>query len=171
MSVDRFIENLKKRLDALKDGEEMLKTIAAEIAAFFSLRSHEIGLFSVNRRKHEIAFLWPLGMTNAGHIPLNAVNSLVAKTANEMVTTLDNSFAKSRHLYIFEFMLAEKSDRIPIQKIMSAPVTSDGAAKAVIQVVRKGASLDAAGEDFSVQNLADLVKIAALLSLYNLQAA
>jgi len=109
-------------------------------------------------------------MNNAGHIPLNAVNSLVARTANELVTTLDNSFAKSRHLYIFEFMLAEKSDRIPVQKIMSVPVITDGAAKGVIQVVRKGASQLDAGDDFSEQNLADLVRIASHLSLYNLQA-
>ena len=99
------------------------------------------------------------------------MNSLVAKTANELVTTLDNSFAKSRHLFIFEFMLAEKSDRIPIQKIMSVPVIANGEAKAVIQVVRKGAAIADAGEDFTVEDLSALVKIAELLSDYNLQGA
>ncbi len=168
--INSFIESLKVRCEALQGSEELLKTIATDIAGFFSLRAHEVGIFSVNRKKHEIAFLWPQGMTNAGHIPLNAVNSLVARTANELVTTLDNSFAKSRHLYIFEFMLAEKSDRIPIQKIMSVPVIADGTAKAVLQVVRKGTSLAEAGDDFSEQNLADLVKIASLLAHYNLQA-
>lgn len=169
--VNSFIESLKVRIEAQNGSEELLKTIATEIAGFFSLRAHEVGIFSVNRKKHEITFLWPQGMSNAGHVPLNAVNSLVARTANDLVTTLDNFFAKSRHLYIFEFMLAEKSDRIPIQKIMSAPVIVDGTAKAVIQIVRKGASLTEAGADFSEQNLADLVKIAALLSHYNFQAS
>lgn len=171
MRVENFVENLKSRIEAVQESEAMLKTIASEIAGFFSLRAHEVGIFSVNRKKHEISFLWPQGMTNAGHIPLNAVNSLVARTANELVTTLDNSFAKSRHLYIFEFMLAEKSDRIPIQKIMSVPVVVDGIAKAVIQVVHKAATLPEAGEDFSAENLADLVKISSLLARYNLQAA
>ena len=170
MGVESFVEELKVSLDAAGDSGDLLKTVASGIASFFSLRTHEVGIFSVNRNKHEIIFLWPQGMTSAGHIPLNAVNSLVARTANELVTTLDNSFAGSRHLFIFEFMLAEKSDRIPIQKIMSVPVVSDGEAKAVLQVVRKGTTLAEAGEDFSEQNLADLVEIAALLSGYNLQA-
>lgn len=171
MGVESFIENLGKSLDAASDGTDLLKTIASGIASFFSLRNHEVGIFAVNRNKHEITFLWPQGMTNAGHIPLQAVNSLVARTANELLTTRDNSFAGSRHLFMFEFMLAEKSDRIPIQKMMSVPVVANGEAKAVIQAVRKGATPAEAGEDFSEQNLADLVKIAALLSRYSLQAS
>lgn len=168
MSIEKFIEDLRNRLDAAGDQSMRLKTAATGIAGYFELRDHEVGIFSVNRKKHEITFLWPLGMATVGHIPLNAINSLVAKTANDVVTTLDNSFANSRHLFIFEFMLVEKSDRIPIQKIMSVPVTVDGEAKAVIQVVRKGKSLPEAGADFTEQQLADLVKIAALISGYSL---
>jgi hypothetical protein len=169
MGVESFIENMRSRLDTAACSRDLLNSIAAEISSFFSVRTHEIGIFSVNRKKHEINFLWPEGMTNTGHIPLNAVNSLVARTANELVTTLDNSFAKSRHLFMFEHMLAEKSDRITIQKIISVPVVADGEAKAVIQVVRKGKTQAEAGDDFSEHDLADLVKIASLLSAYNLQ--
>ncbi|NVN98419.1 MAG: hypothetical protein HXX17_03775 [Geobacteraceae bacterium] len=170
MDIESFLQNLKVRLDAVTSADELLKPIATGIAGFFSLRDHEVGVFAVNHKKHEIAFLWPQGVTT-GHIPLKAMNSLVAKTANELVTTLDNSFAKSRHLFIFEFMLAEKSDRIPIQKIMSVPVIANGESKAVIQVVRKGADIADAGEDFTDQDLSALVKIADLLALYNLQGA
>lgn len=170
MNVDSFLQDLKVSLDAVNSADELLESIATGVAGFFSVRDHEVGVFAVNHKKYEIAFLWPRGMTS-GHIPLKAMNSLVAKTANELVTTLDNSFAKSRHLFIFEFMLAEKSDRIPIQKIMSVPVIANGEAKAVIQVVRKGAAIADAGEDFTDGDLSALVKIADLLSHYNLQGA
>lgn len=171
MTVDSFTADLKRGLDAASGFEEQLKTIATGIARFFAIRDHEVGIFSIHHKKHEISFIWPQGVANAGHIPLNAINSLVARTANELVPTLDNSFAKSRHLFIFEFMLADKSDRIPIQKIMSVPVVTGGSAKWVIQVVRKGATLEDAGLDFTERDLADLEKIAALLSNYDLQGA
>lgn len=168
MQVDSFIQNLRSHLDEVVEPGARLKVIADDVAAFYSLRSHEIGLFSVNHKKHEISFMLPEGMAKTGHIPLNAVNSLVARTANELVPSLDNSFVKTRHLFMFEHMLSEKSDRITVQKIMSVPIIAAGASKGVIQVGRKGASLTEAGADFTEQNLADLVKIAAVIAEYDI---
>jgi hypothetical protein len=168
MHLDSFMQTLRSHLDTVADPAERLTVIADDVASFFSLRSHEIGLFSVNHKKHEISFMLPEGMAKTGHIPLNAVNSLVARTANDMVPSLDNSFVKTRHLFMFEHMLAEKSDRITVQKIMSVPILSEGVAKGVIQVGRKGASLVEAGADFTEQNLADLVSIAAVIAEYDI---
>lgn len=170
MAADRFTDNLRSRLDSVADPGERFKLIAENVAEFFAVRSHEVGIFTVNRKKHEINFVWPQGMANVGHIPLNAVNSLVAKTANSLESTVDNNFARSRHLFMFEFMLAEKSDRIPVQKIMSVPVRADGAAVAVIQVVRKGAAPLEAGADFSGEDVAALETIAATLAQSGLGA-
>lgn len=164
MQVDSFILNLQSHLASVTDHGGRLKIIAADVAGFFSLRSHEVGLFSVNHKRHEISFLLPEGMANTGQIPLTAVNSLVATTANELVPTIDNAFVRTRHLFMFEHMLADKSNRISVQKIMSVPIVAAGVATGVIQVGRKGASPVEAGADFTGQNLADLVKIAAVLA-------
>ncbi len=163
MTLDTLFANIKGRLAGISDGAARLGVIAEEIAAYFSVRPHEIGLFSVDEKKHEITFRWPVSMAKVGHIPLNAVNSLVAKTAKERSATMDNSFATTRHLFMFEHMLADKSERISAQKVMSAPIVSGGAVTGVIQVVRKGGSPVEAGEDFTPQNLADLERIAAVL--------
>jgi hypothetical protein len=168
MPIDSFIIKLKSRLDSVADPGEKNRVIADEVAGFFSIRSHEVGLFSVNHKKHEISFLLPAGMASKGHIPLNAVNSLVAKTANTLVPAIDNAFATTRHLFMFEHMLSEKSDRISVQKIMSVPIVAEGVAKGVIQVGRKGVSPVEAGEDFTAHELADLVKIAELLARYGI---
>lgn len=168
MQADSFIQKLKNDLDEVSDKSEKLKVIAEDIAGFFSLRSHEVGLFSVNHKRHEISFLLPEGMAKAGHIPLNAVNSLVARTAIDLVPSLNNSFGSSRHLFMFEHMLAVKNDRISVQKIMSVPIICEGVAKGVIQVGRKGASLSEAGIDFTKENLDDLVKVAGMLADYDL---
>jgi hypothetical protein len=145
-----------------------LKAIAEGVATFYSLRSHEVGLFSVNQKRREISFLLPEGMAQKGHIPLNAVNSLVAKTANELAPLIDNTFTTSRHLFMFEHMLTEKTNRIAVQKIMSVPIISGGVAIGVIQVGKKGASLTDAGVDFTVQDLSYLVKIADIIAGYDI---
>lgn len=170
MDIDSFIPELKSHLDAAGSAGERLKVIAADVASFYGLRTHEVGLFAVNRKQYEISFLLPEGMASKGHIPLNAVNSLVARTANEQLPSLNNAFASTRHLFMFEHMLAEKTSRISVQKIMSVPIVSGGVAVGVIQVGKKGASPVEAGEDFSERQLADLVRIAAVLADYDLSS-
>lgn len=168
MQVESFIQQLKHDLDKFSDKRMRLKAIAEDVASFFSLRNHEIGLFSVNHKRQEISFLLPEGMAKKGTIPLTATNSLVVKTANDLVPYFDNYFARSRHLFMFEHMLTEKSSRIPVQKIMSVPIISGGIAQGVIQVAKKGESVIDAGADFTEQNLGDLVKIANILVSYDL---
>jgi len=168
MTFDMLIERLKSSLAAVSVPQDRLRVVAEEMAAFFGVRAHEIGFFSVDAKRHEITFRWPLSMANVGHIPLKAVNSLVAKTANERKTTLDNGFARTRHLFMFEHMLADKAERITAQKVMSVPIIDAGAVTGVIQVVRKGASSLEAGDDFTPQNLADLERIATVLAHYHI---
>lgn len=166
MTTGQFEEKLKTRTDSINDPTEKLKTVAEELAAYFGVRTHEVGIFKVMPKKHEIIFLWPQGMASFGHIPLNAINSLVAKTANDRAGIFDNSFAGSRHLFMFEHMLAEKSERIPLQKIMSAPIINGEEVLGVLQISRKAPSLTEAGADFTPADLDALNAISATIANY-----
>ncbi len=166
MSTGQLEVNLRNKLDLMNGPNERLKYIAEELASFFGVRTHEVGIFRVNHKNHEIVFIWPQGMTSFGHIPLNAVNSLVAKTANDRAATVDNSFSGSRHLFIFEHMLAEKSERIPLQKIMSAPIIKGADVLGVLQISRKAATVTEAGADFTPQNLDELRTISTIIADY-----
>ncbi|HXC92792.1 MAG TPA: GAF domain-containing protein [Geobacteraceae bacterium] len=166
MTTGQLEEKLKNGTASLTDPAERLRFAAEELALFFAVRIHEVGIFKVNPSKHEIVFIWPQGMTGYGHIPLNAINSLVAKTANDRAATLDNSFASSRHLFIFEHMLAEKSDRIPLQKIMSAPIIDGDEVLGVLQISRKAPSLTEAGVDFTPRDIEDLKAISTMIANY-----
>jgi len=166
MTTGQLEEKLKNGAASIIDPAERLRFAAEELALFFAVRTHEIGIFRVNPNKHEIVFLWPQGMTGYGHIPLNAINSLVAKTANDRAATLDNLFAGSRHLFIFEHMLAEKSDRIPLQKIMSAPIIDGDEVWGVLQISRKAPSLTEAGADFTSRDIEDLKAITTMIANY-----
>jgi GAF domain-containing protein len=166
MTTGQLEEKLKTSASLMADSAERLRFVAEEVAHFFAVRSHEVGIFRVNSKKHEIVFLWPQGMANCGHIPLNAINSLVAKTANDRAASLDNKFAGSRHLFMFEHMLAEKSERIPLQKIMSAPIITGDEVFGVLQISRKAPSLTEAGADFTPADLDALNAISATIANY-----
>jgi len=166
MTTGQLEENLKNGAASTIDPAERLRFVAEELAHFFAVRTHEVGIFRVNPKKHEIVFIWLQGMTSYGHIPLNAINSLVAKTANDRAATLDNSFAGSRHLFIFEHMLAEKSERIPLQKIMSAPILNGDEVLGVLQISRKAPSLTEAGADFTTRDLDALNAISTMIANY-----
>jgi len=166
MTTGQLEEKLKSGAASNPDPAERLRFAAEELALFFEVRPHEVGIFKVNPNKHEIVFIWPQGMTGYGHIPLNAINSLVAKTANDRTAALDNSFAGSRHLFIFEHMLAEKSDRIPLQKIMSAPIIKGDEVLGVLQISRKAPTVTEAGADFTSQDLDNLKAISTMIANY-----
>jgi hypothetical protein len=168
MSVETFCARLAGLLAATTVSEQRLEIVASEIGAFFEVRAHEVGLFSVKEKQHKIEFLWPRGLPSNSHIPLEAVNSLVAKTAKKRESYIDNAFAKSRHLFLFEHFLADKSERISVQKVMSVPVLSGDGIKGVVQLVRKGESLEEAGADFTDTNLVELQCIAGTLGKFDL---
>ena len=168
MNIDRFCSDLSAKLASATTQEDGLATAAEEISSYFDVEPHEIGFFSVDYPQHQIHFRWPPIMSHANRIPLKAFNSLVARTANDCQSFIDNMFAVTRHLFMFEHLLVDKAERIPVQKVMSVPILGEKLAMGVIQVVRKGASPDEAGADFNEATVADLEQIAGVLSTFRL---
>ncbi len=162
MTVEEFCTELAARLAAAREPAARLELAAREIGEFFGVQPHEVAFFTVDARQNTILFRWPQSLAAAAHIPLRAVNSLVAKTANKRRSTIDNAFAASRHLFMFEHLLADKEERVPMQKVMSVPVVTGDAVQGVIQVTRKGATPEEAGADFTPGDLAALEWIAAI---------
>ncbi len=163
MTIEEFCTRLAARLAAAPVADARLELAAREIGGFFGVQPHEVAFFTVDARQSKILFRWPQSLAAAAaHIPLKGVNSLVAKTANERCTTIDNAFAASRHLFMFEHLLAEKEERVPMQKVMSVPVVTGDAVRGVIQLARKGATPEEAGADFTPADLAALERIAAV---------
>lgn len=161
MNLTEFCSSLETRLSSLPSDVQRVEIMAQAISQAFRVKPEEVAIFSFDAKLEIISFLWPLRLRNAGTLPLSAHNSLAAKTIREKRATLDNSFSATPHASIFEqFRLDPESAPLPIQKIMSAPLSLDGEIKGVIQVSRKGVTGDSAGEGFSANQLAALVKIA-----------
>jgi hypothetical protein len=70
-----------------------------------------------------------------------------------------NNFAAVRHASVFEGVKIGAESGEAIQKIISAPIQSEGRVVGIMQVSRKGASAMSAGPDFTADELAKIVAL------------
>jgi hypothetical protein len=166
MSFAEFRAGFAASLAAAPSPLDRYELIAARVGEYFGVTMDEVALFSYDHDREVLVFIWPKSLKTVGSIPLIAHKCLVSKTAVEKRAVLDNSFATSPHLYMFEHFLSDRAKRIPIQKIMSVPIMDATGLKGVIQVARKGADRQGAGADFTAGNLQDLGGFASLIAAY-----
>jgi hypothetical protein len=166
MNVEEFRLKIACEIDMAAPPMKKIEAIAALLASAFGVASDEVAIFSFDSSREVLVFVWPHSLKSIGSIPLNAHRCVVAKTAVEARGGLDNSFASTPHLYMFEHFLSEKEKRVPIQKIMSVPMMANEQLKGVVQIARKGADRDSAGADFTTADLELLTAAAGLLAGY-----
>lgn len=167
MTLTEFCSSLDASLSSQPSDKERLEIMAKAIAQAFRVSPEEVAIFSFDREQEIIRFLWPSRLRNAGSLPLSAHNSLVTATILKNRATIDNSFSTTPHSSIFEqFRLGPETPPMPIQKIMSVPLSDDGEIKGAIQISRKGSSGNEAGESFSKNQLAALSKVAEVCARY-----
>jgi hypothetical protein len=168
MKVTEFCSSLDEQLSALTSDKGRLEVMARAVSQAFRVKPEEVAIFSFDSQMEMVSFLWPLQLRNAGTVPLSAHNSLVTKTIRDNRATIDNSFTTTPHASIFEqFRLGpDESSRLPIHKIMSAPLSCNGEINGVIQVSRKGQSGVSAGDDFSSSQLAALTNVAEVVARF-----
>ncbi len=166
MNPEIFRESFEKSIAAASSPIQKYEVIAASVAAAFNIKEDEVALFSYDISRDALVFIWPQSLKSVGSIPLNAHRCLVSKTAIERKGVLDNGFASTPHLYMFEHFLSDKAKRVPIQKIMSVPIIIEDTLRGVIQAARKGPDRDSSGADFSSADLALLIYISGLIGEY-----
>ncbi|MDF1581381.1 MAG: GAF domain-containing protein [Desulfuromonadales bacterium] len=164
MNIDAFCQHLLKIYSAT-ERERRLEMIVREIAAFFGVRSHEVGLFKIDPAGRNASLSWPPSRRGSMvNFPLKSfVTSLVALTIKDRQPRIDNTFADTNHLHMMERTPDDPEHRLPIQKIISVPAIWDNSVRWVIQVSRKGRTPDEAGADFTAVELDQLERIAATI--------
>lgn len=165
MKIEEFCFKLNEMLSPISAPETRLATAARFVCTAFSMKPDEVALFRLDDSGF-LSFIWPTRLQNAGSVPLTATSPLVARTARENAGFLNNSFANTPHASFFEHFHKNEASSLPIQKIMSAPLTAEGKVKGVIQVSRKGEDPVRAGNDFSKSELAALERIAAVIAAH-----
>lgn len=128
-----------------------------KLARMLRIANSEIALLRLE--KNHLRFIYPPELRDAGTIPLSSP-AVAARTATTQTSLLSNSFARVRHVSLFETVklhagdASEEVDPKPIQKIMSVPVVSpEKKVAGVIQISRRGLDPSLAGTDFTMDDL------------------
>ena len=158
MNIADFCSELDLQL-GLSSPAERLSLASKMLCKAYKVTPDDIAIFTFDTERQELRFSWPEKLKSSGSIPLNAKNSMVARTLREKKAYLDNRFSRSAHGAIFEAF----SGGNPIQKIISVPLLNNNAEKGVIQISRKGAETKDAGADFSKGELNALQKMAEVI--------
>ena len=155
--LERLASALERDEASAKDVS--LEMLATKIAKELHVKNDEVAILGVSNRWRHLHFLVPAALKNVGFIPLTSNSALAAKTVRESRPEINNEFSKVRHATVFEGVKAATTTGESIQKIISAPILSEGKVVGVMQVSRKGENANAAGPDFSSD---DLGKVLAL---------
>ncbi len=156
--------------DVLKDGkglaEESTEKLVQEIAKLFSVKQDEVAILQLASDGKVLKFLHPFKLKQMGSIPLSTSNSMAVRTVREKRPEMINNFPAQKHPTIFEAVGLDpkKKERDPIQKIISAPLLLDAKPVGVIQISRKGKSLQTVGADFTIRDLTSLMTTAGMLA-------
>lgn len=139
-----------------------------KLAHILQVQRNEVAVLRLE--KGSLRFVFPAELRAAGVIPLSS-SAVAARTVATGTPLLSNSFARVKHVSLFESVKLGAADddqaleQMPIQKIMSVPVTqAEGKVVGVIQVSRKGANASLAGSDFTGEDLNRLVQAAAVMA-------
>jgi hypothetical protein len=142
--------------------------VCLKLAQILGVRRSEVALLRLE--KGSLRFIFPPELRSAGVLPLSG-SAVAARTAATRTPLLSNAFMRVKHVSLFEAVKlgAEEEDRsqeqMPIQKIMSVPVTpSGGNVMGVVQISRKGLDASLAGADFTGEDLKQLELAAEILS-------
>ncbi len=163
MAITLVLE-LEKLASSLAEDESCvsrisLPTLAEKIAKELRVKADEVAILAVSNRWRHLHFLVPAALKNVGFVPLTSNSALAARTARENRAEINNNFAAARHATVFEGVKAATTSGESIQKIISAPILSDGKVVGVIQISRKGEFAATAGPDFTTEDLAKVQAI------------
>jgi hypothetical protein len=165
LSVAKNVEEMRKAGGWPSD--EALNRLAAQIAMAFKAKKEEVAILRLSADGKVLSFLFPTKLAKIGAIPLTTAHSLAAKNIRDKRGEIVNNFSVYKHPTVFESVdLSEQEKAVPIQKIVSAPMMTEGKVVGVIQISRKGKPGEPVGPDFTPRDLAELSTAGSILGKY-----
>lgn len=161
MRLEEMCQKLDTLLTSRQGTGEKVEAAVDALCRIFGVQQNEVAIFGYDAAQESFGFLWPVELKKSGSIPASADRSLVAVTARERRGQINNSFASTPHLFVFEAFGPEKG--APIQRIMSAPMLKGDELAGVIQVCRKAPEADASLKKFTEPELQALCALAKVI--------
>lgn len=167
--IEQIPVDVRRELDVLRKGvppsedlwKRLMATLGPAIAQAFSVREDEVAILLVRDQGLMLGFAYPFTFygDQKNLFPVNA-SSIAGEVLRTRKGRIDNHVSQIQHLDIYERINQRGQRPLKIQKMISAPLlTPQGEAVGVIQVSRKGKSLEEAGPNFTLRDLSNLTEL------------
>lgn len=165
--INELVAKLKIEINK-EDKEEAFETVIKEIETYYKenlrLGDYEVAIFLANEEKTILSFACPEYLINSGMIPVSSTEAFAASIFRSNRNIIENNFQQQKHLGIFEIIRTPEGKILPIWKMMGSPIEADNDRIGVIEITKRGVSLEDAGEDFTEKNLVFLEKTINILA-------
>lgn len=165
--INELIAKLKIEIEK-EDKEAAFETVLKEIEAYYTenlfLEEYEVAVFLTNQERTILSFACPQYLVNSGMIPVSSTEAYTATIFRTGRGVIENNLQQQKHLGIFEIIRTPEGKVMPVWKMMGVVLAVEGEKIGVIEISRRGTSLDGAGEDFEEKDLAFLDKTAKYLA-------
>lgn len=158
--LDARLANMLAARDSARDPKDffldLADLVARGAAEAFGRQADEIGILVAGSEGKYLRFVAPRKLCDLGTIPTTKRDSIAVGVFNRKAGEANNNVPLVRHVAFFESVrVSEKV--MPIMKMVTVPIISNGQVMGVAQVSKKGDTLTDAGPDFSQ---ADVRKVA-----------
>jgi len=127
---------------------DLADLVARGAAEEFSRQVDEIGILIASADGKYLRFVAPRKLCDLGTIPTTKRDSIAVGVFTRKIAEANNNVPLVRHVAFFESVrVTEKV--MPIMKMITVPIISNGQIVGVAQVSKKGDTLTEAGPDFS----------------------
>jgi len=167
--IEQIPVDVRRELDVLRKGgppsanllKRLMASLGPAIAQAFSVREDEVAILLVRDQGLTLGFAYPFTFygDQKNLFPVNA-SSIAGEALRARKGRIDNHVSQIQHLDIYERINLRAQRPLKIQKMISAPLlTPPGEPIGVIQVSRKGKSLEEAGPNFTPHDLCSLTEL------------
>lgn len=159
-------DKVPNRHELLLDmADRVVKTVSRE----FSCRGDEVAILLLSCDGHHLRFVAPRPLVKLGSIPVTKRDSIAVAVLARRSGEVTNNVPGVKHVAFFETVkLRDKP--VPIQKMVTVPIFSNGHPIGIGQVSRKGETPREAGPDFSEGDLHYSQELFAAIAPYLLAA-
>lgn len=157
--LDARLASMLVARDNTKDPKEFFLDLADAVARgaaeVFGRQVDEIGILIVSADGKYLRFAAPRKLCDLGTIPTTKRDSIAVGVFTRKVGEANNNVPLVRHVAFFESVRV--TDKVlPIMKMVTVPIISNGQIVGIAQVSKKGDTLTEAGPDF---NAADVRRV------------
>jgi hypothetical protein len=169
--VDDLIEILEAITKARGNADpealffDVAEMIVKRASKAFGVKNDEVAIMMLRADGGQLRFVAPRQFTNVAMIPLTNRDAIAVTTLHRRTGEAHNNVPMVRHFALFESIRIRERP-LPIQKMVSVPIISNGNAIGVAQISRKGENRAAAGPDFTAAEVKKAEELFAEVAVY-----